>query len=200
MKIEFRVSEAGGAYSAWQEITGFTASSSYSKSGVLAGTYDYTKQAVVQIRATDKVYTVSNPIVKSITVAKGIPMYNHGENFMRVNVPFYIGSSLAIESGSNANGNWVRYADGTQICYRSYAGSIDGSTLADTMYQSATISWTFPVSFNDTNIVVVGSTNAINGYVGNLSGLSTTLVGFKVISSRTFTGRDARVMAIGRWK
>ena len=104
------------------------------------------------------------------------------------------------ESGSNANGSYIKFDDGTLICHKAYAGSIDGSNPVDSMYQSAAVSWTFPHAFSNTNIVVSGSSNAVNGYIGNLSGLSVSGVDFRVMSTRIFTGRDGRLMAIGRWK
>ena len=104
------------------------------------------------------------------------------------------------ESGSNANGSYIKFDDGTLICHRVYSSSIDGSSVVDLMYQSAAVSWTFPHAFINTNIAVSGSSNAVNGYIGNLSGLSISGVTFRVISTRTFTGRDSRLIAIGRWK
>jgi hypothetical protein len=42
-----------------------------------------------------------------------------------------------VESGSNADGEWTRWADGTQIC-----------TLQSEIVSSTEIMWTFPVSFS----------------------------------------------------
>jgi len=48
-----------------------------------------------------------------------------------------------IERGSNSNGEYVRFADGTQKCWRVLEGGTNSnSTLS---------SWTFPVSFTEIN-------------------------------------------------
>lgn len=103
------------------------------------------------------------------------------------------------ESGENENGSYIKFDDGTLICYKIYSG-IDSSSPVDSLYQSDSIPWTFPHAFNNVNIAISGSSNAISGFLGNLSSLSITSVTFRVISSRTFTSRNARVLAIGRWK
>lgn len=53
-----------------------------------------------------------------------------------------VATGAILERGSNANGEYVRFADGTQICWT------QGATFS---YQSASFlsySWTFPVSFS----------------------------------------------------
>jgi hypothetical protein len=50
-----------------------------------------------------------------------------------------------IERGSNANGEYVKYADGTLICWGEITAPADGGTGAKTG------TWTFPSEFIDTN-------------------------------------------------
>lgn len=47
------------------------------------------------------------------------------------------------ESGSNANGEYVRFADGTQICWR------DGATATMMAATTMLFNWTLPASFSD---------------------------------------------------
>lgn len=71
-----------------------------------------------------------------------------------------IPTGAIIEQGSNANGTYVRFADGTQICTQHLlAGSITfagAGTLADP-YRSLAKNWTYPASFVDASVRVVGT-------------------------------------------
>lgn len=61
-------------------------------------------------------------------------------------------TGAVIERGSNANGEYLRFADGTQICTHSFdAGdtmAIGAGTFADP-YRSAGLTWDFPAVFAD---------------------------------------------------
>ncbi|MBD8665303.1 hypothetical protein IFT59_18850 [Rhizobium sp. CFBP 8752] len=51
-----------------------------------------------------------------------------------------------VERGSNANGEYVRYADGTQICWRNKVGGLSLSRIeGNTSFAETT--WTFPAAF-----------------------------------------------------
>lgn len=104
-------------------------------------------------------------------------------------------------SGSNENGHWVRYPDGTQICWvQGY--SIDGDMMASgNIYRSETSRWTFPKPFiNELDISVTGT---VNSYVrwfdvgGRPSTTSASVLQFGTGGGSTFT---MNIMAIGKWK
>lgn len=93
---------------------------------------------------------------------------------------------------TNANGTFIRYADGTQICFNAFLAT---SSSADT-------TWTFPAAFADTNIAV--TVTPVNGGPAPLSGMqsgpTTTTVAVNLWngSSARVAGL-ASVVAIGRW-
>ncbi len=66
-------------------------------------------------------------------------------------------SGAVIERGSNANGEYVRFADGTQICTHAIPlGSIvaAGGGTWDNPYRTAPdVNWTFPAAFANTPVV-----------------------------------------------
>lgn len=99
LKVEYRVSEDGGTtYTTWTEITGITPSgNAYSKTGTTITGFDYTKQAIFQIRTIDKIYTVSTPILRELIIARGIPVFNYGDTFFRHNTDVYFGSKELID-------------------------------------------------------------------------------------------------------
>jgi hypothetical protein len=109
-----------------------------------------------------------------------------------------------IETGSNANGEYVRLADGTQICQHRILGIDITTAFATNLFQSAAFSWTFPAAF------VTGSTNGANviGRIGTDSGISvntalgnlTTAAGtIRAIAGASITGTSVFLTATGRW-
>ena len=107
-----------------------------------------------------------------------------------------------IERGSNANGEYVRFADGTQICC-SGDWSQDVMTAAGALYRSATPTiWTFPASFYSANglighVGVTGNSETHWGVMRTLSG--GTEAHITIFGHSQFTNRTVRAMAIGRW-
>ena len=103
------------------------------------------------------------------------------------------------ERGSNANGEYVRFPDGTQICT---VGALTGASpnlSHGGIYRSALVTWTFPASFV-ANPVVAGQVQQDSDWLGSQSP-SNTSVSMRVLSGTTdATVRDLRVCAIGRWK
>ena len=104
-----------------------------------------------------------------------------------------------IESGDNANGNYVRFADGTQICW---SGNI-AATATNAMNKNA--EWTFPAQFFDTDIIVTGSPRRADNYAFFLgayninSGLEVTMVFISNVAGFTNT-IPVNCIAIGKWK
>ncbi|MDE9378323.1 DUF2793 domain-containing protein [Pseudomonas aeruginosa] len=113
------------------------------------------------------------------------------------------------EGGSNANGSYVRLADGTQICSSSLLTFTAGST-------SVGASWTFPASFVSPSLMfgtVVASGAGADydpgvaarnlGAVYFNASTNSAALGFLCISSSSFTPgaqtRNNRAIAIGRW-
>ena len=102
-----------------------------------------------------------------------------------------------VESGSNANGNWIQYADGTMIQYGSILNNANGL---------ATV--TLPKRFINSNVIVTTSIS-YNSYTSNNSVLtlvfpSNSSVGIYSRKSdgsvETNTTVKTNWKAIGRWK
>lgn len=102
----------------------------------------------------------------------------------------WFGGAKAIDSGSNANGYWLKLADGTQICYKSVTYSSTGDQTI-----------TLPLPFINTNYVVSWSFENTE---------SNAQLSFRVMASTnkttsTFINRFVSkvpyiYIAIGRWK
>lgn len=93
-----------------------------------------------------------------------------------------------LERGSNANGEYLRFADGTQECWRSLAGTVGAASL-----------WTFPAAFAGAP-VVTGSVVATSLSVMCLEAVPSHISAS--VSARDASGRRADTMhlvARGRW-
>lgn len=100
-------------------------------------------------------------------------------------------TGAVIERGSNANGEYTRFADGTQICMHYLTTSASAETT-----------WTFPVAFSASSYRLSGMGNfaALASRTPRVTNKTTTSLDLSV-----FNSADARVVsgidltAIGRW-
>ena len=105
-----------------------------------------------------------------------------------------------IERGSNANGDYVRFADGTQICTSPDIPTGPISNQAGALWQSNHLAWTFPAAF------AAGLPPILTGESGN-TGAWPTFAPHGVLSTglkataliQITVGLNLRICAIGRW-
>ncbi len=100
------------------------------------------------------------------------------------------------ETGSNANGSWIRFANGVQICW-----AMDHAWSSDS---NGNWSWTFPQSFAATPAFWGTSYSATHDVVEFRSGSSSSAARVKMVTPSggnhsSQTGLAA-VFAVGRWK
>lgn len=117
--------------------------------------------------------------------------------------PAIVGSvdeGAIIERGSNANGEYVKFADGTMWCMIETLRTID-IIYQNVLYRSETASFTFPCMFTEVPIISV--------MCGEDSGNTWCAVGNVTVSSMWFrayaeSSKSAActvyIFAIGRWK
>jgi len=113
-----------------------------------------------------------------------------------------------IEYGSNANGKYVRFADGTQICWANLTSAINTATenTATTGNQGLTVYirsalWTYPAAFIATPVVFASAEMAgdhLEGASPYSIGAASTNVAANSLTSGTYN--YVVVAAIGRWK
>lgn len=106
LTISYRYREATqAAYGSWTTIpsSSYTvSSSSYSGSGISLGTdFDYQKSYIFQIKAVDgtSAYPLTT-VTKEITVQRGIPVFDWGENDFDFHVPVKISDEGTLTIGS----------------------------------------------------------------------------------------------------
>ena len=150
---------------------------------------------------TSPAETITGNVVVSGTITSGSSLvYTRGNILATVSQTAGVPTGGIIETGSNANGTYIKYADGTQICAKSSSGSGYGTT------GSKTEAWTFPATFTggilsisfflvepDTTAgrwnILYTTTSATNSNVTTVVNVST---GFT-------TAPQIRYFAIGRW-
>jgi hypothetical protein len=132
-------------------------------------------------------------------------LYSQGDILGAVSQSGGVPTGAVIERGSNSNGEYVRFADGTQICSQRITGiAIDSSFGTGGLFRSNTFSWTFPATF------VAGSINGANlfGRVGHQNGLclhipyggrTTQSDDIRAVATVSISSTDVFLTAIGRW-
>jgi len=98
-------------------------------------------------------------------------------------------TGAVIERGSNANGEYVRFADGTQICL----GVLPGDLGADK-------TWTLPAAFANALHHTVGTASAAAARIVTLNAKTASTQDFSVYDlAGNRTGAYCTLNAIGRW-
>lgn len=105
-----------------------------------------------------------------------------------------------IESGSNANGYWVKYPDGTMICSFSDTVLRTTSNVFGSIYSSAYFSLTFPVPFIATPIVTSGATIGSGRVWSSLAPNNNASVACYLLGSANTNTGYVTYTAVGRWK
>ncbi len=114
------------------------------------------------------------------------------------------GGDPVVESGSNSDGEWVRWADGTQECYTKLQIQPGEGTSAGGLYTSPLNTPLFPLSFLESPSGSVGYSDSNDlGFWLHGRGINTTQWGVKFFRLNSFTGTGGETVelkATGRWK
>jgi microcystin-dependent protein len=115
-------------------------------------------------------------------------------------VPSYNGVAL-IETGSNSNGTWIKFVDGTMICRHTKGVSIECTSQWGNLYEGGADLGSFPASFSGVPTVMVTNT-APDGYFEGLRSSSATSWGHIRMAIPSSATREfvVNLLAIGRWK
>ncbi len=123
-------------------------------------------------------------------------------NYVRANILGTVSQAsgvptgAVIERGSNANGSYIRYADGTQICTAPWL-SISVNIATGSLFRGLA-TWNFPASFSVAPVVtsIGASPNHAGGCANNAD---TLLCSLRLLSTASETGQVVSGYAIGRW-
>jgi hypothetical protein len=104
------------------------------------------------------------------------------------------------ESGTNGDGYWARYPNGTQICTQTVSVG-DITTAIGSLFQSSLQTWTFPKPFVTTTFLsVTGGVESASGRYFGMNGISTSASTYRSVGPvSSATASNVRLMAVGRW-
>lgn len=112
-------------------------------------------------------------------------------------------SGAIIEKGSNANGAYIRFADGTQICWIRFSFANQTVTQTGSIFRGpSTLVGNFPAAFSDTPAVMPGGTSgAGGGWIAQDIYQSATSWGYWSTRHAVSDGNAGVIslIAIGRW-
>lgn len=157
---------------------------------VVEGASGHVTGSAVQSSATDT--TVGR-------LARADYAYGPGNLVGTVSESGGVPTGAVIERGSNANGDYTRFADGTQICI-SKTLSGDATTAQGALFRwVSSLTWTFPAVFSAApHVGPAYSNNAKLCWPTAQTPTSSDVV-VNLLSAISVAGRSARYMAIGRW-
>lgn len=175
---------------------------------------DYTRAFTYEVVVEDKL----SKEAFTLTVGKGVPVFDWGENDFRFNVPVNLPegplADYVIETGTESmgdNGTWYyqKWASGKAECYgyRNY-GDVEITTPWGALYESTIYQQALPTGLfvsAPTSAIQILATQSGAGWVvpqGN-SGATASMTGrFTLCRATSFTMLDARIGFIckGRWK
>ena len=109
-----------------------------------------------------------------------------------------------VESGSNSNGSYIKFSDGTMICYLNITVTDQAIKNAyGSIFQGAR-KYTYPIPFSSKPSVTCTSfrwgTGASWGTVADISAKIVTLRGFDFYQREAGEKCSIGYIAIGRWK
>ena len=122
-----------------------------------------------------------------------------------------IPTGAVIEREVNANGEYVRFADGTQICYSTLnlgnSTAFDNGTF-DNLWRTGIVTWTYPAAFAVPPLIAGSGT--IPSPVGNARRMvlsfryvtetdTDAIQAFRIGSNAEASDCTAYMIAIGRW-
>lgn len=106
-----------------------------------------------------------------------------------------------IEKGSNAQGSYVRYADGTQICWGRLTTTAVNNANGSVFNSAAAYLGNYPAAFASLPVVTATATGVAFAWAGNYALPTVSAWGGWLAMSPTATGgfADIALVAIGRW-
>ena len=154
---------------------------------------------------TDRTFTLPDVAGTVVTEVVGNEAYKKQNILGTVSESSGVPTGAIIERGSNANGEYVKYADGTLICTKQTVIPKTQAVTTDYggVFGTAAIGWTYPATF-----IAAPLTFASTRYVDGAFGIWADTIGedtngAQVIlycdQSRGTAGNEGRAMAIGRW-
>lgn len=113
----------------------------------------------------------------------------------------YVNTKGITESGSNANGSYIKFDDGTMICYATLPFAMNITGQFEGIYYANTGAITFPQEFYETPTINVTIRGVAGGGYSFYTPTKSDFSGFIwKIQSKSNVDLYVMYFAIGRWK
>jgi hypothetical protein len=152
------------------------------------------------------------PIDSSLSSTSAYPVENKAVNAAINSAKTTLQNNInnVVQSGSNSNGSFVKYDDGTMICYKHVNVTVSVTNTWGAIYECPAFSLgNFPASFTAAPVIsaTVSTTKSLSaGYGGWLEGIfasTASFVGQTYILRPTSASNvpyTIDIIAIGKWK
>lgn len=173
----------------------------------LGNLFSYDDEYQFKIIINDKVMVVGSENKDIITVPKGQEIIAIGENGIWVDGFVKIFNNPIIESGSNDNGEYVKFYDGTMICRGIVRLTSDEQkTSGGLTYYCADTYINFPFEFSNMDVQKIQMTSEVRhenmNYICNTYAVPQSKTQARISLQTTQKNYERGIMwtAIGRWK
>ncbi len=190
-EFAIKASADGATFTTALQIAGATGQVTLPQGAVVTGTV--TGTAVVQ-NTTD--VTAGRLLT---TVAGPAQAFRRGNVLGTVSQASGVPTGAMIEQGSNANGRFARFADGTQICWHNLTALPAATTAAGSLFVGNEATWTFPIAFSVAPSTSGAVTATTPRWLNLRAGGATTALARVFSPTSDATTLTAAVMAVGRW-
>ncbi len=133
------------------------------------------------------------------TVAGPAQAFRRGNVLGTVSQSSGVPTGAMIEQGSNANGRYARFADGTQICWHNLTALPAATTAAGSLFVGTEATWTFPIAFVAAPSTSGAVTSTNPRWLNLRPGGTTTALARVFSPTSDAMALTAAVMAVGRW-
>jgi hypothetical protein len=167
----------------------------------------YAGNAYIGVRSTADamlIHDIGGVIDGALRLGAGGFLYSpNGTNYYTI---YHQNNSYAmVQAGANANGRYVRFSDGTQICW--YSGTVTDLAITSaygSLYSGSWL-WYFPADFIDTAYTISGTIRWGTGasWISAPITLFTNRAAISVLdvnSRASGTSSTIKLMAVGRWQ
>lgn len=146
----------------------------------------------------------------NMVLAKGIPLMFFDRNLNSIGVncfpskanDFALNGYSIIESGSNANGNYIKYADGTMICTKKVSFNNTFSTGWGSLYTSDSIDLgNWASEFSSVPIINASIMSSYSAFIQSIDNYTATKVGTTFLARPVSTNAQGNIsiIGIGKW-
>lgn len=181
----------------------------------------YFKSGSLRITLLDKLKASNNSVGNKLDVTGGKITGNlnildnayFGKNGVAFGAPYdedkggplQLDGARIIESGSNSNGSYIKWSDGTMICTKSVIVSTKIENPWGNLFESSQLDLgNFPVSFIETPVLSVNKTIGRGSWLELVEGTTNSAIGntylVSAVSTTSTINITINIIAIGKWK